>query len=101
MTLRVGLMSLLQVHGMIVFRPQLQVERQKANVGHSYILCQHLNYKCYLVNMTTTVVPCFTNIGMHGSSFKKQIFIEVVKVVKATKATMMKICSFSLKDPNS
>ncbi len=29
----------------IVFRLQLQVERQKMNVGHSYILCQHLNCK--------------------------------------------------------
>jgi hypothetical protein len=48
--------------------------------------------------MTTTIVPCFTNIGMHGFGFKKQIFI---KVVKGTKATMMKICSISLKDPNS
>jgi len=48
--------------------------------------------------MTTTIVPCSTNIGMHGSGFKKQIFIEVIK---ATKATMMKICSFSLKDPNN
>jgi len=35
---------------------------------------------------------------MHGSGFKKQIFIEVVKV---NKAIMMKICSFFLKDPNS
>jgi hypothetical protein len=48
--------------------------------------------------MTTTIVPCSTNIGMHDSSFKKQIFIEVIK---ATKATMMKIWFFSLKDPNS
>ncbi len=83
---------------MIVSQLQLQVEKQKMNVGHSYILRQRLNCKCYLVNMTTTIVPCSTNIGMHGSSFKKQIFIEVVK---ATKPTMMKICSFSLKDPNS
>ncbi|KAH9555849.1 hypothetical protein CY35_08G137900 [Sphagnum magellanicum] len=98
MTLRLGLMSLLQVHGIIVFQLQLQVERQKMNVQHSYILCQHLNCKFYLVNMTTTIVPCSTNIGMHGYGFKKQIFIEVVK---ATTATMMKICSFFLKDPNS
>ncbi len=69
MTLRLGLMSLLQVHGMIIFQLQLQVERQKMNVGHSYILCQHLNCKCYFVNITTTIVPCSTNIGMHGSSF--------------------------------
>jgi hypothetical protein len=48
--------------------------------------------------MATTIAPCFTNIGMHGFGFKKQIFIEVVK---ANKATMMKICSFFLKDPNS
>jgi hypothetical protein len=48
--------------------------------------------------MTTTIVPHFTNIDMHGSSFKKQIFIEFVK---ATKSTMMKICSFSLRDPNT
>jgi hypothetical protein len=48
--------------------------------------------------MTTTIVPCSTKIGMHGFGFKKQIFIEVVI---ANKATMMKICSFSLKDPNS
>jgi hypothetical protein len=46
--------------------------------------------------MITTIVPCSTNIGMHG--FKKQIFIEVVK---ASKTTMMKISSFSLKDPNN
>jgi hypothetical protein len=99
MTLRLGLMSLLQVRDIIVFQLQLQVERKKkTNVGRSYILCQHLNCKSYLVNMTTTIVPCSTNIGVHGSGFKKQIFIEVVK---ATKATMMKICSFSLKDPNS
>ncbi len=91
-------MSLLQAHNMIVSPLKLQVERQKMNVGHFYILCQHLNCKCYLVNMTTTIVPCSTNIGMHGYSFKKQIFIEVVK---ANKTTMMKICSFSLKDPNS
>ncbi len=96
--IELGLMSLLQVHIRIVFRLQLQVERQKTNVGHSYILCQHLNYKCYLVNMTTTIVSCSTNIGMRGSGFKKQIFIEVVKT---NKATMMKICFFSLKDPNS
>jgi hypothetical protein len=68
------------------------------NVGHSCILRQHLNCKCYLVNMTTTIVPRSTNIGMHGSCFKKQIFIEVVK---ANKAITMKICSFSLKDPDS
>jgi hypothetical protein len=74
------------------FQLQLQVERQKTNVGHSYILCQHLNCKRYLINMTTTIVPCSPNIGMHGSSLKN---------VKATKATMMKICSFYLKDPNS
>jgi hypothetical protein len=48
--------------------------------------------------MTTTIVPCSTNIGMHGSDFKKQIFIEVVN---ANKTTMMKIFSFSLKDPNT
>jgi hypothetical protein len=47
--------------------------------------------------MTTTIVPRSTSIGMHGSSFLKQIFIEVVKAKKATKT---KICSFSLKDPN-
>jgi hypothetical protein len=47
--------------------------------------------------MTTTIVPCSTNIGMHGFGFKKHIFIEVVK---ANKATMMKISSFSLKDLN-
>jgi hypothetical protein len=82
----------------IISQLHLQVERQKTNVGHSYILCQHLNCKCYLVNMTTTIVPCSINIGMHGSCLKKQIFIEVVK---ANKPTMMKICSFSLKDPNS
>jgi len=35
---------------------------------------------------------------MHGFGFKKQIFIEVVKV---NKIIMMKICSLSLKDPNS
>jgi hypothetical protein len=35
---------------------------------------------------------------MHGFGFKKQIFIEVVKV---NKVIMMKICSFSLKDLNS
>ncbi len=74
-----------------------QIERQKTNVGHSYILCQHLNCKCYLVNMTTTIVPCSTNIGTHGFSFQKQILI---KVVKANKTTMMKICFFSLKDTN-
>jgi hypothetical protein len=96
MTLRLGLMFVLQAHDKIVLH--LQVERQKMNVGHSYILCQHLNCKCYLVNMTTTIVPCSINIGMHGSCFKKQIFIEVVK---ANKVRMMKICSFSLKDPNS
>jgi hypothetical protein len=98
MTLRLGLMFLLQMHGKIVFRLQLQIERQKTNVGHSYILYQHLNCKCYLVNMTTTIMPCSTNIGMHCSSFLKQIF---PKVVKANKATMMKTCSFSLKDPNN
>jgi hypothetical protein len=48
--------------------------------------------------MTTTIMPCSTNIGMQCSGFKKQIFI---KVVKANKATMMKICFFSLKDPNN
>jgi hypothetical protein len=48
--------------------------------------------------MTTIIVPCFTNIDMHGFGFKKQIFIEFVK---ATKATMMKICSFFLKDPHT
>jgi hypothetical protein len=48
--------------------------------------------------MTTTIVPCSTHIGIHGFGFKKEIFIEVVK---ANKTTMMKICSFSLKDPNS
>jgi hypothetical protein len=47
--------------------------------------------------MSTTIVPCSTNIGMHGFGFKKQIFIEAVK---ANKATMMKLCSLSLKDPN-
>jgi hypothetical protein len=47
--------------------------------------------------MTTTIVPCSTNIGMHGFDFKKQIFIEVVK---ANKAIMMKLYSLSLKDPN-
>jgi hypothetical protein len=62
-------MSSLQVHNKIVFQLQLQIERQKMNVGHSYILCQHLNCKCYLVNMTTTIVPCSTNIGTHGFSF--------------------------------
>ncbi len=35
---------------------------------------------------------------MHGSSFKKQIFIEVVK---ANKIIRMKICSFSLKNPHN
>jgi hypothetical protein len=35
---------------------------------------------------------------MHGSGFKKQIFVEVVE---ANKVTMMKISSRSLKDPNS
>jgi len=98
MTLKLGLTSLLQVHGKIVSQLQLQIERQKTNVGHSYILCQHLNCKCYLVNMTTTIMPCSTNIGMQCSGFKKQIFI---KVVKANKAIMMKTCSFSLKDPNN
>jgi hypothetical protein len=34
--------------------------------------------------MTTTIAPCFTNIGMHGFGFKKQIFIKVVKGTKAT-----------------
>jgi hypothetical protein len=97
MTLKFGLVSSLQVHGKIIFRLQLQIEKQKTNVGHSYILHQHLNCKCYLVNMTTTIVPRSTSIGMHGSSFLKQIFIEVVKAKKATKT---KICSFSLKDPN-
>jgi hypothetical protein len=57
MTLRLGLMFSLQVHGKIVSWLQLQIERQKMNVGCSYILCQHLNFKCYLVNMTTTIVP--------------------------------------------
>jgi hypothetical protein len=47
--------------------------------------------------MTTTIVPCSTNIGMRGSCFKKQIFIEVIK---ANKATMMKLCYLSLKNPN-
>jgi hypothetical protein len=47
--------------------------------------------------MSTTIVPCSTNIGMHGSGLKKQIFIEIVK---ANKATTMKLCSLSLKDPN-
>jgi hypothetical protein len=89
-------MSSLEMHNKIVSRSQLQIERQKTNVRHSYILCQHLNYKCYLVNITT-IVPCSTNIGMHGCGFKKYLFIEVVK---ANKTTMMKICSFSLKDPN-
>jgi len=91
-------MSLLQMHNKIISRLQLRIERQKTNVGHSYILCQHLNCKCYLVNMTTNIMPCFINIGMHCFGFKKQIYIEVVKV---NKATMMKICSFSLKDPKS
>jgi hypothetical protein len=80
-------MPSLQVHNEIVSRLQLQIERKKTNVGHSYILCQHLNYKCYLVNMRTTIVPCSTNIAMHGSGFKKQIFIEVVK---ANKTIIMK-----------
>ncbi len=44
MTFRLGLMISLQVESTIVFRLQLQVEKQKINVGHSYILCQHLNY---------------------------------------------------------
>jgi len=35
---------------------------------------------------------------MHGSGFLKNKIIEVVKV---NKVIMMKICSFSLKDPNS
>jgi hypothetical protein len=35
---------------------------------------------------------------MHGSGFKKQIFIEVVKV---NKVIMMKTCSCSLKYPNN
>jgi len=47
--------------------------------------------------MITTIVPCSTNIGMHGFGFLKQIFIEVVK---ANNGTMMKICFFSLNDPN-
>ncbi len=47
--------------------------------------------------MTTTIVPCSTNIAMCGFGFKKQIFIEVIK---ANKATMMKLCSLSLKNPN-
>jgi hypothetical protein len=97
MTLRLGLMSSLQVHNKIVSPLQLQIERQRMNVGHSYILCQHLNCKFYLVNMTTTIMPYSTNISMHCSSFYKQKFIQVVK---ANKATMMKICSFSMKDPN-
>jgi len=67
-----------------------KVERQKMNVRHFYILYQHLNCKCYLVNMTTTIVPCSTNIGMHGSSFKKQIFIEILKTKKTI---VMMICS--------
>ncbi len=74
-------MSSLQVHNKIVSRLQLQIENPKMSVGHSYILC-HLNCKCYLVNMTTTIVACSTNIG-------------------ANKITMMKIYSFSLKDPNN
>jgi hypothetical protein len=37
--------------------------------------------------MTTTIMPCSINIGVHCFGFKKQIFIEVVK---ANKATMMK-----------
>ncbi len=91
-------MSSLQMYSEIVSQLQLQIQRPKTNVGHFYILCQHLNCKCYLINMTTTIVPCSTNIGMHGSGFKKQTFIEVVKV---NKTTMMKICSFSLKYPNN
>jgi hypothetical protein len=35
---------------------------------------------------------------MHGSGFKKQIFIEVVK---ANKAIMMKTCFFYIKNPNN
>jgi hypothetical protein len=87
-------MYLLQVHDKIISQLQLQVERQKMNVGHCYILCQHLNCKCYLVNMIITIVPCFTNICMHCICFKKQIFIEIVKT---NKPTTMKICFFSLK----
>jgi hypothetical protein len=43
--------------------------KAKKNVGHSYILCQDLNCKCYLVNMTTTIMPCFINIVMHCFGF--------------------------------
>jgi hypothetical protein len=49
--------------------------------------------------MTTTIKPCSTNIGMHGSSVFLKIYI--IEVVKANKTTMMKICSFFLKDQNN
>jgi hypothetical protein len=59
--------------------PQLQMLLNKHDNNH---LCHALQ----------------TLVYMHGFSFKKQIFIEVVK---ANKVIMMKICSFSLKDPNN
>jgi hypothetical protein len=43
-----------------------KLKGKKMNVGHFYILWQHLNYKCYLEKMTTTIVPCSTNIGIYA-----------------------------------
>jgi len=68
-------MFLLQVHDKIVFRPQLQVEKKKTNVGHSYILCQHLNYKCYVVNMTTNIVPYYRDYQSHQSHNDENMFL--------------------------
>ncbi len=61
---------------------QLEVERQKMNVKHSYILCQHFNCKCYLVNMTTTIVPCFRDICMHGFGLKNKYLLRLSKPTK-------------------
>jgi len=49
--------------------------RQKRNLEQSYILCRHLNCKCYLVNMTTTSVPCSTNIGIYAWFWFLKIYI--------------------------
>jgi hypothetical protein len=60
--IEIGLMSLLQVH----IKTMTTSWKQETNVEQSYILCQHFNHKWYFAKMTTTIVPCTTNIGIYA-----------------------------------
>jgi hypothetical protein len=73
--------------------------RQKMNVEQSYILCPQLNCKCYLVNMTTTIMPCSINIGICMVLVLRNKYL--LSLSKPTKSWRWKYALFLWKTPTT